>query len=227
MIDDEIVAVMKPFVKLLGLKHFSRFIVTFVFVFLWTLKNKNNKRIIVMHGVQSCKLWGVLLGQAVLPSTTISYLTDNIGLPLQWEGNIIKKLRQIDVKLMLAGLKRVTGIIAMTKKLADELAPGRPYIIIPSIQNSYWTFPNISLPSRDKAEFTIVYAGGLFVEYGINLLIDAFIRANRSNWRLKIAGSGNMSDAVQDICKKEPRIDYLGFLNATQLSNFMIWLTCW
>ena len=71
--------------------------------------------------------------------------TDNIGLPLQWEGNIIKKVRQIDVKLMLAGLKRVTGIIAMTKKLADELAPGRPYIIIPSIQNSYWTFRNISL----------------------------------------------------------------------------------
>ncbi len=83
MIDDQINATMAPFLNLPGLKHFTRFMATSVFVSRWILKNRDSKRIIILLGVQSCKLWGVLFAQIFGPCITVSYLTDDLGIALK------------------------------------------------------------------------------------------------------------------------------------------------
>ncbi|HLO17038.1 MAG TPA: glycosyltransferase family 4 protein [Anaerolineales bacterium] len=219
-IDDEIKATMVSFFNLAGLKHLTRFIVTLAFVSQWVLKNKNFKRIIILHGVQSCKLWGVLLAQVFGPCVTVSYLTDDLGIPLNWEKSLLKKMRLIDVNLMKTGLQKSSGVIAMTPNLAEKLAPGRPVLVMPAIRNSTPNTITSKLCNSNGSTFNIMYTGKLSCSYGLDLLLNTFSQANRSNWRLLISGWGEMESAVREFAQNNPQVEYFGLLNSEELSEF-------
>ena len=106
-IDNKIEATMVPFLNLVILKHLTRFVATFTFVFQWLIRNKNSKRIIVIHHVQSCKIWGVLFSQFLVPCISISFLTDDIGIPSKWEGVFLKNMRYAANKRRNACLFRI------------------------------------------------------------------------------------------------------------------------
>jgi glycosyltransferase involved in cell wall biosynthesis len=213
-IDEIIPATMVSFINTVGLKHLTRFLATFAFVSIWTFRNRKNNRLIILHGMQSCKIWGVLLGQILVPSRIIPFLTDDLGLTLDWERSFYQKLRRFDIFLMKRGMKKCSGIIAMTSGLVDKLAPDRPRLIIPAIKNSLIpAIINISSGSSDKS-LNIVYAGGLFEGYGVNLLLEAFTLANRPNWRLLIAGAGELEHNVSILAEINPNIQFMGFLDS-------------
>jgi glycosyltransferase involved in cell wall biosynthesis len=216
-IDNKISATMVPYINIVGFKHLSRFLQTFAFVFKWAFVNRKFKRIIILHGVQSCKIWGTILGQVFTPCKIVPFLTDDLGIPLKWESNLLVKLRHIDVKLMLLGIRKSSGIIAMTPQLAEKLAPTHSPLIIPAIQNLKYN-PTLSKGSDlgDKS-FTIVYTGRLAENYGINLLLDAFIQANRTDWQLIITGWGDQESIVCNYSLKYPQIKFLGFIKHEEL----------
>lgn len=221
---DGVRATMIPFVNIMGIKHLTRFIGTCLFVGLWSIRNIRQKRIIVMHGVQSCKIWGVLLGQAPFPTTTISYLTDNLGIPLAWENRLIKKVRRIDVAIMKMGIKKVSGVISMTEALADLLAPGRPSIILPTIQNTSIELAAASSQMGDENHtygrlISVVYAGGLYRDSGIDLLAESFCRAKWADKRLIIFGTGELESAIRVYSKKNPNILYMGFIDPKKMAG--------
>lgn len=216
-IDHRINATMLPFLNLTALKHLTRFLATFVFVSRWILKNKISRRIIVLLGVQSCKLWGVLLAQVFGACITISYLTDDLGLPLNWEKSLLKKMRLFDVNLMKRGMQRLSGVITMTSDLAKKLAPGRPALVMPTIRHSSPGLDLADLPAPQDGTFNIVYTGKLCHSYGLDLLLETFRRADRSNWRLLISGWGEMEDAIRDFARDDPRVDFFGLLNSEEL----------
>jgi hypothetical protein len=197
-IDNNIQATMVSFINLTVLKHVTRFFATFFFVSQWILKNKNARRIIVLHGVQSCKLWGVLFAQILAPCITIAYLTDDLGISLNWEKYLLKKMRQIDVLLMKLGIQKVSGIIAMTPDLAEKLAPGRPVLIMPTIQQSAPKIDSAKPRESNDGLFNIVYTGKLCHSYGLDLLLNTFRQADRTNWHLLITGWGEMESEVRD-----------------------------
>lgn len=218
-INHKVPAFLSPFINIIGFKHITRFIATLFFVSQWVIQNRKYKKVIVLHGVQSCKIWGVLLGQVLSPSIIISFLTDDLGVQPTWENVFLKKLRLFDVHLMKLGLQKISGVIAMTPKLAKKLAPGLPTLIIPTIQN----LERIPLPIRNKDAdddiFALVYTGGLTQDYGISLLLDAFKRANRDDWRLMISGWGNLEATVKDFAANNSHVQFLGFLDSKELSE--------
>lgn len=201
---------MLPFINVFGLKHLTRFLVTFFFTLNWAMRNRSSRRVIIMHGVQSCKIWGILLASAMIPAVTIAFLTDDLGIPLKWEGWFSRFVRRIDVFLMKLGLQRVSGVIAMTAQLADKLATGRPRLIIPAIQN-----PSANLrveTCKQDGIFTIGYFGGLHSQYGIELLLTAFGMVHRDDWQLLIAGKGEMEKQIHELAMRDHRIKFFGFL---------------
>jgi glycosyltransferase involved in cell wall biosynthesis len=215
---------MVPFLNIFGLKHLTRFVGTFIFVAIWSFRNIGRRRFIVMHGVQSCKLWGVLLGQILCPSTTVPFLTDNLAIPLAWEGRLIWRLRRVDAAVMKAGLKRTSGVIAMTDILARILVPGRPSIIMPAIQNMLSEFTESSCQSVNSTHpngspISVVYAGGLYRESGIDLLAQAFMRANRPDKRLIIYGAGELESRIRSYSTSSPNILFMGFVSSRELAQ--------
>lgn len=218
VIADTIQSTMIPYINVMGLKHATRFIGTYCHTLAWAIKHRSSNRVIVMHGVQSCKIWGVLFACVLLHSLTISFLTDDLGIPLKWEGVFARVIRKIDVFLMKAGLRRVTGVIAMSPQLAAKLAPDRPSLIVPAIHNPSVTpaqVPN----KRDGKTFTIGYFGGLHRAYGVSLLLSAFEMANRDDWCWVISGRGDLEDQLKDLAARDPRVKYLGFVASNEFSK--------
>jgi len=218
-IDDKIAVTMLPFINLVGIKHFTRFIVTLAFVAWWCLRHAKTKRIIVMHGVQSCKIWGVLIGQVLSPCITISFLTDDLGIMQNWENNIFNKLRQFDIYLMKLGLQKVTGVLAMAPKLAEKLAPDRPSLVVHTIQSPSQTQVANKIKNTNKGSFNILYTGGLSINYGIDLLLNTFRLANRPEWRLFITGWGDSVNKVRDFSVNNPQVQFLGTVDNKKLAE--------
>ncbi|MDR3574710.1 MAG: glycosyltransferase [Anaerolineaceae bacterium] len=218
-IDDRINARMVSYVNIAGIKHLTRFSATLFHVIGWIIKNRGYDRIIIFHGVQSSSLWAVLSVQFLGPCTIIPFLTDYLGIPQKWESAPLKKMRVLDLYLMKRGLQKVSGVIVMASKLADELAPGLPKLVVPTIQNTKLSPVPAKSRQPDDRAFTIVYTGGLSEDYGINLLLAAFEQANNMDWRLLITGWGDLEKIVSDFAANNPRAQFLGFLKPEELSN--------
>jgi glycosyltransferase involved in cell wall biosynthesis len=123
---------------------------------------------------------------------------------------------------MKAGLKKISGVISMTNRLAESLAKSRPSLILPSIQNVSFYMPKRAYKNTNDGVsknriITIVYAGGLYKDSGVDLLAESFCRANWNDKRLIIAGSGILENTIRAYSKKNARISFLGFLDANKL----------
>jgi glycosyltransferase involved in cell wall biosynthesis len=114
-------------------------------------------------------------------------------------------------------LQKVTGVISMTSQLAQKLAPERPNLIIPTIQNLRMSLPLRNSTKSKKNTFNILYCGGLFHKYGVDLLLDAFIQADRPNWQLFITGKGDLETKIRNIAERNSQIQYFGFINIEKL----------
>lgn len=209
---------MAPYINTVGLKHLSRFFFTLLFMLRWVLLHQKSNRVVILHGVQSCKIWGVILSQVFGKCTIIPVITDDLAIPQKWEGAFRRNFRRVDLKLMQMGLQKVAGVVVMAPKLAEKLAPGRPILLMPAIQNTRRT--PFQVKSKKPSEpFTIVYTGGLSEDYGINLLLDAFQKANCDDWQLLISGWGPLEKTVKDFAEKNSHAYFLGMVSQEELSD--------
>lgn len=69
---------------------------------------------------------------------------------------------------------------------------------------------NVSNDCDEREYKIILYAGGLHVRYGLQTLVEAFIRLKGDNLRLWIYGSGPFVDSLNKYIKKDRRIVYKG-----------------
>ncbi len=74
-----------------------------------------------------------------------------------------------------------------------------------------------ALPSAEK---TVFYAGALREEYGIPHLLRAFCMIEDPDYRLILAGGGDGADTVRQYAKKDPRIQYLGFITPQEVAQY-------
>jgi glycosyltransferase involved in cell wall biosynthesis len=211
-------AKMLSFINIIGLKHLTRFIITYIHVLKWTYKASNNRRIIITHGLVSAQLWSVYLGQLFYRSTLCTYITDDTGVSLKGESLIVKGIREFDKKIIMMALQRMSGVIAMTNKLAEKLAPGLPVSIIPAIYNFNTKLSFLDIKDISN-EFNIVFSGGVNKDNGIEFLLDSFKTANKKDWRLIIAGKGDMEEEVQKAVLFDHKINYKGFVEIEELSE--------
>lgn len=67
-------------------------------------------------------------------------------------------------------------------------------------------------PDTDREETLFMYAGLLEPVTGIDILLEAFCKVQHSGIRLLISGKGNLENVVEEYCKKDSRITYLGYM---------------
>ncbi len=107
----------------------------------------------------------------------------------------------------------------MTPKLAEKLAPERPALVMPTIWRSIPTLLTTKLHTSKDDTFNIVYTGNLSHSYGVDLLLETFKQAHRSNWHLLISGWGEMEEAVREFAMNNPQVEYLGLLDSRKVNR--------
>lgn len=125
-------------------------------------------------------------------------------------------LKKRDVMFIYKNITLFDRFVLLSEAMAVPLGINtRPYCVVEGIFNSKL----ISTENRQREEKTqtILYTGALVRKYGIETLLNAFSSFKNSNYRLVICGDGEAKDLVQQFCKKDNRISYLGKLAHTEI----------
>lgn len=85
----------------------------------------------------------------------------------------------------------------------------KPYIVLEGHCDAQMAAAenDISLKSKPKIA---MYAGGIHKEFGIERLVNAFVRGGFPDWELHIYGDGNYQNDLTELAKKIPNVIYHG-----------------
>lgn len=121
----------------------------------------------------------------------------------------LKKLDWLSIKKMQ---KKFDGFILYAEKMAEYLEiPSNKWILM---EGSYDTTEQIAAVKEKKK--AVMYSGKLDEQYGIKMLVDAFMSIQDSDIELWITGGGNTEGYIKACAKKDNRIKFYGFLPSRQ-----------
>jgi len=110
-------------------------------------------------------------------------------------------------------IPRFDGHTVVTQAIATDLLAGHRVL---RLEGGVDDEPDLYRAlSRDYS--TVTVAGRLDHLNGIDLVLDAFRLLSRSDLRLKIAGAGPLEEHVQEAVRHDSRIEYLGFLESSDV----------
>lgn len=192
---------MLGFVNLVGLKHLTRFLTCLRRG--TQIMRRWRPSVLFVHGVHSPFLWYAAISRRLLGTTTVAVLTDPPGVSLTTDRWWTHKLRSIDTALVVAALRRMDAVIALTADLARDFAPGKPALVMDGISTSVGP---IRRTRQGGDRVTILYAGSLRATYGVDRLIEAVSGLNHSEVTLEIYGSGELADSIRNVASQRPQI---------------------
>lgn len=121
----------------------------------------------------------------------------------------LKKVDWIDIKRMQA---KFNGFILYAEKMAEFL----------EIQSNEWILMEGSFDTSEQVvsakekKKAVMYSGKLDEQYGINMLVDAFMSIHDSGMELWLTGGGNSENYIKECARKDNRIKFYGFLPSRQ-----------
>lgn len=86
---------------------------------------------------------------------------------------------------------------------------GKPYIVLEGHCDCKMELRDNNLSDKSQPKIAM-YAGGIHKEYGIERLVNAFVRGGFSDWELHIYGDGNYQNDLSELTKKMPNVKYHG-----------------
>ncbi|TYB99235.1 glycosyltransferase family 4 protein [Micromonospora sp. WP24] len=201
------------FVNVLGLKHLTRFLAATRRLAARSAAGE----VLLVHGVHTPFLWAGALVARRRGATVVPVLTDPPGVALPTDGRFVRLLRRLDVALVRAALRRCAGVIALTRPLAEDFAPGCPYLVMEGIFH-----PPAGVRPRVEAVpgvREVVYAGGLSRAYGVDRLVEAFRALPDPGLRLVLFGRGELTPWLLKQAAADPRIAPPELLDRNVLSG--------
>lgn len=202
------------FVNLTGLKHVTRFVTASVAV--RRLSRRRRYDAILVHGVHSPFIWVAVRAARRLDIPAVVVLTDPPSLPTPFDGRASRQLKRLDRHVILTGLARVTGVVALTQDLAQDFAGGRPSLQFEGIARPL-DAPSVPSGGATRAD-VVVYAGALAAEYGVGRLVDA-VGMSSGSWTLHLYGAGPLADVIHTAADASERIVFHGLVDSATLAS--------
>ena len=134
----------------------------------------------------------------------------NVGIVTDLPQFINKKNRGISVKINNYLINNFSSYVFLTEDMKNVVnCKDKKYVVIEGQVDKYMSKMNNRL--RDKYEKKIcIYSGGLQKVYGIETLVEGFIKANIEDAELHIYGSGDFEEELIEICNTNERVKYWG-----------------
>lgn len=121
-------------------------------------------------------------------------------------------LKKIDWKSIKKMQEKFDGFILYAEKMAEYLGiPDDKWILM---EGSYDTSEQVITAGEKKK--AVMYSGKLDEQYGIKMLLDAFMKISAADVELWLTGGGNAESYIKECAKKDTRIKFFGFLPSRQ-----------
>ena len=130
-----------------------------------------------------------------------------------------KFLRARQNKLIDKYMKRVDSFVILTEQMKKPLKIGnRPYTVIEGICNVN-TFDKVKSVKNSPEEKIILYTGTLHRIFGVENLLEAFLRIDDPTYKLWICGGGDTKAEIEEAAKNDPRITFYGYVPKEKISE--------
>lgn len=145
---------------------------------------------------------------------TLGIVTDVPGLTSGARAKLLpawkRALKSLIKPFSKFGYKGFDSYLLLTEAMNDVVNKNhRPYIVIEGHSDiAMKEVPNKLEGKRSPK--VLMYAGGTHKEFGIGLLVDAFISLDRQDWDLHIYGDGNYQKILREISDSHSNVHYWG-----------------
>lgn len=215
--------VVVPFINATGIKHVSRFVSVTRALFAGFRTSPVDA--VVVHGVNSALLWAAAAFGRRTGVPFIVLLTDPPSVRTPYDNPGTWQLKQVDRWVIMMALRRAAGVVALAPRLAEDFAPGVPWLHMEGISSTVSDATISGTPGDGSSETSavssperVVYAGGLREAFGVLDLVDAVTRSD-GQWRLEIYGRGPESTAVEAAAATSSRVHFGGLVDGDDLQR--------
>lgn len=119
-------------------------------------------------------------------------------------------LKLLSIKFIYSFLFIFDGFVVLTDFMAERIIRNKPFVVIEGIaddnSNTNASSDNFSVESYKPY---IAYTGGLESDYGVENLIDSFLKLNSSEFNLVICGDGSLNDKIKELSIINSKIIFL------------------
>lgn len=199
-----------PFFNFAGIKQIWTFIYAFFYTLVWGINNRKEKRLICdVLNISVC--FGSLLASKIIGLKSVGIVTDMPGLMVSGS-NGQSFIKKTITKINKSYLNSFDYYVFLTEYMNPVInTKKRPYLIMEGLVDT--DMKDLIVGDYEKqVPRDIIYAGGLYEEYGIKKLLDAFMLIDIKDVSLSLYGNGALVPYIEECCKKDKRVHYYGVL---------------
>lgn len=177
----------------------------------WGLKHRDQSGAI-MDVLQTEFCSGALYACKLLRIKTVAVVTDLPGLPGMLAGTRRTFIHRFVEKAINRYANSFDAYILLTEQMNEVVnLKGRPYMIMEGLVDVNMADAGATVNGDGRK--IVIYAGGLYEEYGIKYLIDGFKMLNDKDAELHLFGHGPMVNEIEEEIKRDGRIRFFGIVH--------------
>lgn len=123
---------------------------------------------------------------------------------------IRRKISEYAEKNSKRNLAKYDAYLLLTEAMNSVVNKnGKPFIVLEGHCDSKMEQRENNLSDKSKPKIAM-YAGGIHKEFGIEMLVNAFVKGGFNDWELHIYGDGNYQKDLTELTKKISNVKYHG-----------------
>jgi glycosyltransferase involved in cell wall biosynthesis len=177
----------------------------------WGLKHRDQS-VAIMDVLQTEFCSGALYACKFLRIKTVAVVTDLPGLPGMLAGTRRTFIHRFVEKAINRYANSFDAYILLTEQMNEVVnLKGRPYMIMEGLVDVNMADAGATVNGDGRK--IVIYAGGLYEEYGIKYLIDGFKMLDDKDAELHLFGHGPMVNEIEEEIKRDGRIRFFGIVH--------------
>ena len=195
-----------PIINIPVIKNIYVFLYVFFYVLFWGIFNRKDK-VIICDVLTIGASMGTLLASKLNKVKVIALVTDIFGLIIgstSFKARVAAKLNQWYVKLF-------DLYVFLTEQMNPKInILHKPYIVMEALCDSQMHNDHNNISIKKSNPRVVLYAGGIYEQYGLKMLAEAFILANIPNAKLVYYGTGPYVEEYKRMCERYTNLEYRG-----------------
>jgi glycosyltransferase involved in cell wall biosynthesis len=181
----------------------------------WGLKHRDQS-VAIMDVLQTEFCSGALYACKLLRIKTVAVVTDLPGLPGMLAGTRRTFIHRFVEKAINRYANSFDAYILLTEQMNEVVnLKGKPYMIMEGLVDVNMADAGAAVNGDGRK--IVIYAGGLYEEYGIKYLIDGFKMLNDKDAELHLFGHGPMVNEIEEEIKRDGRIRFFGIVHNSKV----------
>lgn len=192
-----------PILNIRLVKHIFTFAVSFIETYRYL--RRNSDAVVVCDVLNFSVATGALLGAKALHRSNTGIVTDLPRFLADYPNRIYSLLTNFV-------MRRYDSYVLLTKQMSSVVnRHGAPEVVIEGLVDSGMTYRENEATAK-KHPAVCLYAGALDRRYGVDALVQGFLKAHTEDAELWIFGHGDYVEELEEVTRTTQRVKFFGVI---------------